>query len=114
MERRFKETGHPLFKSISALSRGILKRKKGKETIHFNEDSSNTELLFRTIHSENQLSIDGAVANWCEQFGLTEEEKGRDNLSVNFFFLTSVRSHEVQLLVSPPRTASGNSWPEKC
>ena len=48
----------------SKASRGILKRNKGKETIHFNGDSLNTELLFRTIHSVNQLSTYGAVANW--------------------------------------------------
>ena len=112
MAQRFKETGYPVFKSISALSRGILKRKKGKETIHFNGDSSNTDFLFRNIHSLNQLSIFGAVANWCEQFGLTEEEKGRDNLSVNRSIFTSVPSHEVQLLVSPPKMASGNSVQE--
>ena len=52
MVHRFKETG---FKSTSALSRGILKRKKGEETIHFNGDSSNAELLFQTVHSVNQL-----------------------------------------------------------
>ena len=48
--QRFKETSHPVFKSISALSRGILK-KKGGDTTHFNGDSTNTELLFQTIHS---------------------------------------------------------------
>ena len=57
MVHRFKETGHPVFKSISSLSRGILKRKKGKETIHFNGDSSNTELLFRIFHSLNQQGV---------------------------------------------------------
>ena len=50
MVERFKETRHPIFKSISALSRGILKRKKNRNTIHFNADASNTEFLFRTIH----------------------------------------------------------------
>ena len=72
MVQRFKETGHPVFESSSALSRGILK-KRGKNTIHFNEDSTNTELLFQIIHSAKQLSIYGAVANWCQQFGLTEK-----------------------------------------
>ena len=48
MVQRFRETGHPVFKSISALRRGILKQKKGKSTIHFNGDSTNTELLFQT------------------------------------------------------------------
>ena len=88
MVQRFKETGHPVFKSISALSRGILKQKKGKNTTHFDEDSTNTEPLFQTIHSVNQLSIYGAVANWCHQFGLTEEEKGRVNLPMDNKMLT--------------------------
>ena len=46
MVERFKETNHPVFKSISALSRGTLKRQGGRDTIHFNADSSNTQLLF--------------------------------------------------------------------
>ena len=83
MVQQFKETGHLAFESISALSRGILKLKKGKSTIHFNGHSMNTELLFQTIHSVNQLSIYGAVANWCHQFGLTEEENGRTCLHVD-------------------------------
>ena len=76
MVERFKHTGHPVDKSISALSRVILKKKNNRATRHFNADASNTELLFRIIHSVNQLSICGAVSNWCEQFGLTEGEKG--------------------------------------
>ena len=98
MVQRFQGTGHPVFKSISALSRGILKKKNGRETIHFNGDSTNTELLFQKIHSVNKVSIYGAVAKWCQQFGLTEEEKGRVNLSVDKKILTSV-----------PTKASGNS-----
>ena len=31
----------------------------------------NTELLFQTNHSAKQLSVHGAVANWCHQLGLT-------------------------------------------
>ena len=57
MVQRCKETGHPVCTSASALSRGILRTLKGKETIHFNADASNTELLFRIIHSVNQLSF---------------------------------------------------------
>ena len=66
--------------SASALSRGILRTLKGKETIHLNADSSNTELLFRIIHSVNQLSVYGAVSNWCEQFGLIADEKGQERI----------------------------------
>ena len=60
------------------LSREILKMLEGEDTIHFNADASNTTLLFRIIHSVNQLSSYGAVSNWCEQFGLIEDEKGQD------------------------------------
>ena len=96
------------------MSRGILKKKKGHETIHFNGDSTNTELLFQTINSVNHLSIIyGAVADWCQQFGLAEEEKGRVHLSVEKSILTSVPLDEVQLLVSPPTKPSGNSFTRK-
>ena len=44
-----------------AWSRGILKQRKGRRTMHFNGDSMNTELLFQTIQSVN-LRIYGAVA----------------------------------------------------
>ena len=75
MVERFKETG-PVFHSISALSRrGILHRKSNRDTILFNADATNTELLFRTIHWANQLSICGAVLIWCEEFGLRPNER---------------------------------------
>ena len=83
MVQRFKETSHTVFNRISALSRGILKKKKGRDTIHFTGDSTNTELFFQTIHSENQLSIYGAVANWWQQFGLAEKENVPNKLFVD-------------------------------
>ena len=72
MVERFKETCHPVIKSISALSRGILKRKNDRDTTHSNADASNTELLFRTIHLANQLRVYGAV-----KAGVTSSVKGR-------------------------------------
>ena len=68
-------------------------------------DASNTELVFRIIHTVNQLSIYGAVSNWCEHF-----EKGQERIleSVNKEILKSVNSQEVNSLVSSPRPASGN------
>ena len=74
MVQRFTETGHPIFKGISALSRGILKRKHNRDTVHFNADSSNSELLFRIIRSATELSIYGAVSDWCEEFGQEPNE----------------------------------------
>ena len=45
--------------------------------MHFNADSSNTELLFRTLHSANQLSVHGAVSSWCEEFAQTTPNQKR-------------------------------------
>ena len=107
MVQRFKGTGHPVFKSTSALSRGIVKQKKGRITTHFNGDSFNTELLFQTVHSVNQLH--GAVANWCHLFALTEEEEGQVGIVVvDDKKLTMVEPEKVELLVSPPTQALGN------
>ena len=74
MVKRFQESGHPVFKSISALGRGTRKRKNNRGTIHFTAGASNTELLYRTIHSASQLSIYRAAACWCEEFGLKPDE----------------------------------------
>ena len=65
------------------LSCGILRRLKGKETIHFNADASNTELLFRIIQSVNQLCVYGPVADWCEQFGLTADGREQEKILAN-------------------------------
>ena len=104
MVQQFKETGHLVFKSTSALSRRILKQKKGRRVIHFNGDSMNTELWFQTVHFVNQLNVYAAVANWCCQFGLTEEEKGRVGIPGDNKILTMVEREEV----SPPTQALGN------
>ena len=61
MQQRFEETGHPIFTCVTALSRGILKRMKNKDSLHFTAETSNIELLFRNIHFARQLSINGAV-----------------------------------------------------
>ena len=113
MVERLKDTCRPVFKSIGALSRGILKKKNGRDTIHFTADASK-QGWFRIIHSLNQLSIHGTVSNWCEQFGLTEGEKEQEKQkeSVTKGVLTSVKSQEVKLLVSSLRLVSGNSLRE--
>ena len=77
MVERFKDAGHPVSKSISALNRGIPTKKNGRE--HFNADASNTELLFRIVHSVNRLTIYGAVSSWCEHFGLTGRKGDKEN-----------------------------------
>ena len=55
---KFGEGKHPVFRSTSPLSRGVLKSKiGGKLSIHFCADEGTIETFFRTIISVNQLSI---------------------------------------------------------
>ena len=99
MVDRFEESGHPVFKSVSPLARGILRRKNNKETIHFIADASNTKLFYRTIHSANQLSIYGEVAGWCEEFGLKPDQTSEERpKTTNDNILKEVQPKEVKIL----------------
>ena len=65
---KFGESGHPVFRATSPLSRGTLKSKgSGKLSIHFCADGDTIETVFRKIISVNQLSIYGAVSDSCEE-----------------------------------------------
>ena len=65
---KFGESGRPVFRSTSPLSRGVLKSKGGgKLSIHFCADEGTIGTVFRTIISVNQLSIYGAVSDLCEE-----------------------------------------------
>ena len=75
MVQQFKETGHSIFTATSALSRGMLKQRNGKCTIHFNGDFRNTEPILQTINSATQVSIYAAVTNWSYKFALKKAEK---------------------------------------
>ena len=64
----FRESRHPVFRGSSALNRGTSKSKGGgKLLIYYCDDSDTAELIFRTSVSVNQLSIYGAVSDWCEE-----------------------------------------------
>ena len=63
------ESGHPVFRATSPLSRGMLKSKGGgKLSIHYCADLDTIKTVFRTITSVNQLSLYGAVAEMCEEY----------------------------------------------
>ena len=65
-ESSFGESKHPVFRSTSPLSRGVLKSKGGgKLSIHFCADEGTMETIFRTIISVNQLNIYGVVSDLC-------------------------------------------------
>ena len=75
---KFRESGHPVFRATSPLSRGTLKSKGGvKLSIHFGADGDTIETVFRTIISVNQLSIYGAVSDLCEEYKSCYVRTGR-------------------------------------
>ena len=66
---KFAESGHPIFRATTPLSRGKLKSKgKGKVSIHFSADPDTVDTIYRIILSVNQLSIYGAVAAICDEY----------------------------------------------
>ena len=66
---RFAESGHPIFRATTPLSRGKLKSKgKGKVSIHFSAEPDTIDTIYRIILSVNQLSIYGAVAAICDEY----------------------------------------------
>ena len=65
MVEDFENSGHPVFQGISPLDRGILQKKNNRDTIHSDGEYCNIDLLYRTVHSANQLCIYGAVKKWC-------------------------------------------------
>ena len=73
----FAESGHPIFRATTPLSRSILKSKRhGKLSIHFTADNPTIDTVFRIIISANQLSVYGAVANICEEFEAHQDGSG--------------------------------------
>ena len=82
MMLKFGESGHPVFRSTSPLSRGVLKSKGGgKLSIHFCADQGTIETVFRTIISFNQLSIFGAVSDLCDDCKSCHVRTGRPVLA---------------------------------
>ena len=78
---KFAESGHPIFRATTPLSRGILKSKgHGKLSIDFTADYSTIETIFRIIVSANQLSLYGAVANMCEEFETHHDGSGEPEI----------------------------------
>ena len=66
---KFEESGHPVFRATSLLSRGTLINKGGGNlSIHFCACGDTIEIVRRTIISVNQLSIYGAVSDVCEEY----------------------------------------------
>ena len=77
----FAESGHPIFRATTPLSRGQLKSKGHRKlSIHFTADYPTIETIFRIIISVNQLSIYGAVAAICEEFEAHQDGSGEPDV----------------------------------
>ena len=64
----FTESGCPIFRATTPLSRGELKTKgHGKLSSHSAADHQTIETIIRIIAFANQLSLYEAVANTCEE-----------------------------------------------
>ena len=99
----FAESGHPIFRATTPLSRCKLKRKgHGKLSIHFTADYSTIETIFRIIISANQLSIYGAVANICEEFEVHQDRLGEPDVLMGQSIVLSEIKTEVPLQNEDP------------
>ena len=93
----FAESGCPIFRATTPLSRSKLKSKEhGKLSIHFAADQETIETIFRIIVSANQLSLHGAVANMCEECEPLHDRSGRPVVMGQSIVLSAIKT-EVSL-----------------
>ena len=77
----FAESGCPIFRATTPLSRGKLKSKgHGKLSIHFAATQETIEAIYRIIVSANQLSLYGAVAEMCEECESLHDRSGQPDM----------------------------------
>ena len=77
----FAESGDPIFRATTPLSRDILKSKgRGKLSIHFAADQDTIDTIYRIILSVNQLSVYGAVTAVCEEFEGNQDRSGEPEI----------------------------------
>ena len=93
----FAESGCPIFRATTPLSRSNLKSKgHGKLSIHFAADQETIE-TFRIIVSANQLSLYGAVANMCQEFETHQDRSGQPDVLMRQSIVLSEIKAEVPL-----------------
>ena len=94
----FAESGHPIFRATTPLSRCNLKSKgHGKLSIHFTADYPTIETIFRIIVFANQLSLYGTVANMCEEFETHQDRSGQPDVLMGQSIVLSEIKAEVPL-----------------
>ena len=99
----FAESGCPIFRATTPLSRGQLKSKgHGKLSIHFAAVQETIETIFRIIVSANQLSLYGAVAEMCEEYETLHDRSGRPDVVMGQSIVLSAIKTEVPLESDDP------------
>ena len=94
----FAESGCPIFRATTPLSRCKLRSKgHGKLSIHFAADQETIETIFRIIVFANQLSLYGAVANMCEEFESLHDRSGQPGVVMGQSIVLSEIKAEVPL-----------------
>ena len=94
----FAESGCPIFRATTPLSRCKLKCKgHGKLSIHFTADYPTIETIFRIIVFANQLSLHGAVANMCGEFETHQDRSGQPDVLMGQSIVLSEIKAEVPL-----------------
>ena len=94
----FAESGFPIFRATTPLSRCKLKSKgHGKLSIHFAVDQETIETVFRIIVSASQLSLYGAVANMCEECESLHDRSGQPDMVMGQSIVLSEIKTEVPL-----------------
>ena len=94
----FAESGCPIFRATTPLSRCKLKSKgHGKLSIHFAADQETIETIFRIIVSANRLSLYGAVANMCEECESLHDRSGQPDMVMGQSIALSEIKTEVPL-----------------
>ena len=94
----FAESGCPIFRATTPLSRCKLKSKgHGKLSIHFAADQETIENIFRIIVFANELSLYGAVANMFEDFESLHDRSGQPDVVMGQSIVLSEIKAEVPL-----------------
>ena len=93
----FAESGCPIFRATSPLSRGQLKSKgHGKLSIHYAAHLETIETIFRINVSANPLSLYGAIAEICEEYETLHERNKRHVVMGQSIVLSAIKT-EVSL-----------------
>ena len=94
----FAESGHPIFRATTPLSRCKLESKGHRKlSIHFAADGETIDTVFRIIVSANQLSLYGAVLNMCEECESLHDRSGQHDVVMGQSIVLSEIKTEVPL-----------------